>query len=458
MTGHRKWLVDLDERKKSTVRFADNRVIQAEGAGNVVVTKQDGKQAIIYDVLYVPGMKSNLISMGQLLEKGYSVRIVGNLLEVCDAAKKTVIRVPLARNRTFKVSLNNLDTQCFSVAVYTDESWLWHLRMGHLNFRDLSRMSFEKLVSGLPLIKTPIKVCENCWISKQFRTSFSNFTTSRSSEILQVMYSDVCGPFEVPSLGGNKYFLLLVDDFSRKIWIYLLKAKSEVYKIFKEFKVLVEKQSGKVVKVLQTNGGREFVSGEMESFCKEQGIVHEVVAPYTPQHNGVAERRNHTILNMVRSMIKKKNLPHSFWGEAAMTAVYMLNPCPTKWLNSMVPEEAWTGVKPSVKNLKIFGSLCYKHIPDQRRRKLDDKGEPMIFVGYNSIGSYKLYSPKERKVCFSRDVHFEQFRSWYEVVSTTSAEVELNWEEDSHIKTNTQCIEGKSNDRPTRQRRFPSSL
>ena len=196
MTGHRKWLVDLDERKKSTVRFADNRVIQAEGAGNVVVTKQDGKQAIIYDVLYVPGMKSNLISMGQLLEKGYSVRIVGNLLEVCDAAKKTVIRVPLARNRTFKVSLNNLDTQCFSVAVYTDESWLWHLRMGHLNFRDLSRMSFEKLVSGLPLIKTPIKVCENCWISKQFRTSFSNFTTSRSSEILQVMYSDVCGPFE----------------------------------------------------------------------------------------------------------------------------------------------------------------------------------------------------------------------------------------------------------------------
>jgi len=88
------------------------------------------------------------------------------------------------------------------------------------------------------------------------------------------------------------------------MWIYLLKAKSKVYKIFKEFNVLVEKQSGKVVKVLRTDGGGEFVSGEMESFCKEQGIIHEVVAPYTPQHNGVAERRNRTILNMVRSMIK----------------------------------------------------------------------------------------------------------------------------------------------------------
>ena len=184
MTGHREWLVDLDERKKSTVRFSYNRFIQAEGVGNVVVTKQDGKQAIISDVLYVPGMKSNLIIMGQLLEKGYSVRTVDNFLEVWDTTKKTVIRVTLVRNRTFKVSLNNLDTQFFSAVIYTDESWLWHLRMGHLNFKDLSRMSSEKLVSGLPLIKTPIKVYENCWINKQSRTSFSNFITSRSSEIL----------------------------------------------------------------------------------------------------------------------------------------------------------------------------------------------------------------------------------------------------------------------------------
>jgi len=124
MTDYREWLVNLDERKKSTVRFADNMVTQAEGARYVVVTKQDGKQDIISYVLYVLGIKSNLISMGPLLEKGYSVRTIDNLLEVCGAANKIVIRVPLAKNKTFKVSLNNLDTHCFSAAVYIDESWL----------------------------------------------------------------------------------------------------------------------------------------------------------------------------------------------------------------------------------------------------------------------------------------------------------------------------------------------
>ena len=187
-----------------------------------------------------------------------------------------------------------------------------------------------------------------------------------------------------------------------------------MFNIFKDFKAFVEKQSGKCIKILRIDDGGEFTSGELEGFCKEHGIVHEVTAPYIPQHNGIAERRNRTILNMVRSMLKKKNLPHSFWGEAAMTVVHVLNRCPTKRLNSMVPEEAWSGSKPSVKHFRIFGSLCYRHVPDQRRKKLDDKSEPMIFVGYNSTSSYKLYNPKNQQVLFSRDVYFDELSSWGE--------------------------------------------
>ena len=134
--------------------------------------------------------------------------------------------------------------------------------------------------------------------------------------------------------------------------------------------------------------------------------MHEITAPYTPQHNGVAERRNRTILNMVRSMLKSKNLSHEFSGEAAATAVYVLNHCPTKRLEFKVLEEVWTGKKPSIRHFRVFGSLCYRHIPDQKRRKLDDKSEQMIFVCYNSTGSYKLFNPKTRQVVFSRDVHF----------------------------------------------------
>ena len=182
------------------------------------------------------------------------------------------------------------------------------------------------MVSGLPSIVIPKKICDNCLISKQPRTSFSSYIMSKASDVLHVVYSDVCGPFDVPSLGGNRYFVSFVDDLSRKLWLYLIKAKSEVFNIFKGFKALLEKQSEKCIKILRTDGGGEFTFGELEGFCKEHGIIHEVTAPYTPpQHNGIVERRNMTILNMVRSMLKQKNIPHSFSSEAAMTAVHVHN-------------------------------------------------------------------------------------------------------------------------------------
>ncbi|MCH81779.1 hypothetical protein A2U01_0002571 [Trifolium medium] len=142
------------------------------------------------------------------------------------------------------------------------------------------------------------------------------------------------------------------------------------------------------------------------------GIVHEVTAPYTPQHNSLAERRNITILDMARSMLKQKNMPHKFWGEAVNTAAYILNKCPTKKLKLKVPEEAWSSRKPSVKHLKVFGSLCYNHVPDVKRSKLDDKSETMIFIGYHPTGAYKLFNPITNKVVISRDVKVIDSEAW----------------------------------------------
>ncbi|RDX64254.1 hypothetical protein CR513_57211, partial [Mucuna pruriens] len=121
--------------------------------------------------------------------------------------------------------------------------------------------------------------------------------------------------------------------------------------------------------ILRTDGGGEYNSKEFKEFCEAKGIEHEVTAPYTPQHNGLAERRNRTLLDMARCMIKGKGLPNCYWGEAVTTAAYVLNRCPTKRLQSVTPEEAWTGDKPMVNHLRIFGSLSYRHIPDERRRK-----------------------------------------------------------------------------------------
>jgi len=164
------------------------------------------------------------------------------------------------------------------------------------------------------------------------------------------------------------------------ILLYTIKLKSKSLEIFKRFKILVEKENDKSIRILKTDGGGEYTSKDFEAFCTSQGVVHEVTAPYTPQHNELAERRNRTLLNMTRSMIKQKNLPHKFWGEAVTTAAYIINQCPTKKLNLKVPEEAWCGRNPNVKHFKVFGSLCYKHVLDARRSKLEGKSEFMILI------------------------------------------------------------------------------
>jgi len=245
----------------------------------------------------------------------------------------------------------------------------------------------------------------------------------------------VCGPLEVPSLGGNKYFISFVDEFSRKTWLYLIKVKSEAFDMFQKFKVLVEKHSGKSIKVLRNDGGGEYTSKVFEKFCEDNGIVHEVIAPYTPQHNGLAERRSRSLLDMTRSMLKMKKMPNTFWGEAVRTATYILNRCPTKKLDQ-IPEEIWTGSKQSAKHLKVFGSLCYMHILDAKRRKLGDKSEPMILVGYHETGAYRLYHHVNHSILISRDVKIceNEAWDWNKKEKSSSHTVPTTIEEDDQVE------------------------
>lgn len=433
--------------------------------GDVLISKKDGSNALLSDVLFVPGMKSNLVSIGQLVEKGFKLKCEEGVLELFDQQGKRMLKIPLAQNRTFQVDLSVTESQCMSAEILDSDTWLWHLRLGHLNFKGMNMLRSKGMVRGLPSITIPKKVCENCIFSKQPRSSFSSFTHSRSQNLLDVVYSDCCGPFDTPSLGNNKYFVSFVDEFSRKLWLYMLKLKSEVFETFKIFKSMVEKQTGRSIKILRTDGGGEFCSTEMSNYCKEHGIVHEITAPYTPQHNGIAERRNRTVLNMVRSMLRSKQLPHKFWGEATTTAAYVLNRCPTQRLIGMVPEEAWTGRKPSVSHFKVFGSLCFKHVPDQRRKKLDSKSEVMIFVGYNPTGSYRLYDPNAHQIVYSRDVYVDEQRSWKDYTenfSVSRRQVQLSWDNSEVIndpaRFNHDASPAGVRGRPVRNRQQPVRL
>ncbi|CAJ2646460.1 unnamed protein product [Trifolium pratense] len=436
MTGHKNWLIKFDDTKKSKVKLVDGRSIQAEGTRNMVIKRKNGSSAIVENILFVPGMDCNLLSVGQLIEKGFSVSIKNEYFELYDPANMLVLRSPLAKNRTFKTVINNAIVECMKAVSEDKQNWLWHLRFGHLNFKYLNQLASKEMVAGLPKIQMQDKICEGCLAGKQTRNIFKKSLPLRSANVLEVVHSDVCGPFDVKSLGGNRYFITFVDEFSRKLWVYLIQSKDEAFDVFKRFKALVENQCSKRIKILRTDGGGEYTSRRFESFCEENGIEHEVTAPYTPQHNGLAERRNKTILDMARCMVKHRNLPKSFWGEAVSTAVYVLNRCPTKKLKDKVPEEVWSGKKPSVSHFRVFGALCYKHVPEAKRKKQDDRSESMILVGYHVTGAYKLYNPTTKKMIYTRDVIVDEAKSWDWISSSSTSKPLMSLTEDSDSDQN----------------------
>lgn len=457
MTGHREWFVNLDDTVRSKVKFADDSTLTAAGIGKVLIQRKDGLHSYISDVLYVPGMKSNLLSLGQLLEKGYVMEMENKMLKVFDNKKKLILKAPLSKNRTFKIGIQIMEHRCLATSVDKDE-WLWHYRFGHLNFKDLSYLQKSKMVTGLPHIHLPRELCEECLQSKLPRSSFSKHVPTRAKAKLELLFSDVCGPIQEESIGGNRYFVTFIDDFTRKVWVYLLKRKSEVFETFKRFKALVEKQSERKIKMLRSDGGGEYVSDDFREFCEAEGIVHEVTPPYTPQHNGTAERKNRTLLNMIRTMLKGKNLPKCLWGEAAATAAYILNRCPSRRLNGRTPEEAWTGTKPNVMHLKIFGSICYKHVPDQLRRKLDDKAEQLILVGYHSTGGYKLLNPKTMQIMVSRDVVVDEVKEWnWDEAEKRSKQVMFDLSEPAE-RNEVTTVNVDERGRPARVRQPPQRL
>nr|CAD1839746.1 unnamed protein product [Ananas comosus var. bracteatus] len=143
---------------------------------------------------------------------------------------------------------------------------------------------------------------------------------------------------------------------------------------------------------LSQNRRGEYTSKNFDKFCEDEGIHRQLTAAYSPQQNGIAERKNRTIVEMARSMLKEKGLPNEFWAEAVNTAVYIQNRCPTNAVKNKTPLEAWTRTKPMVSHLKIFGCMCYAHIPVEKRKKIDDKSAKCVFVGYsNSTKGYRLY-------------------------------------------------------------------
>ncbi|KAK1593393.1 hypothetical protein QYE76_008217, partial [Lolium multiflorum] len=295
--------------------------------------------------------------------------------------------------------------------------------------------------------------CEACLMGKMTKTPFSGMM-ERATDLLKIIHTDVCGPMSVASRGGYRYVLTFTDDLSRYEYIYFMKHKSKTFEKFKEFQSEVENQRNKKIKFLRSDRGGEYLSYEFGMHLKKCGILSQLTPPGTPQRNGVSERRNRTLLDMVHSMMSLTDLPLSFWSYALETAAFTLNRAPSKSVET-TPYELWFNKKPKLSFLKVWG--CEAYVKKLQPDKLEPKSEKCVFIGYpkETIG-YTFYHRSEGKIFVAKNGTFlekefltKEYRKLYTVPPTPATE-EAN--DNDHETSNEETTEPR---RSTRERATP---
>ena len=387
------------------VLMGNNVPCKVIGRGTVQIKMHDGVIRTLTDVRHVPDLKRNLISLGTLDAQGYKFSAEGGVLKV---TKGALVVMKACRSGNLYTLQGSTVTGAAAVSTSSeaDVTRLWHMRLGHIGEKGLTLLSKRGLLCGQSTGK--MDFCEHCVFGKQKRVSFNSLAVHKTKGTLDYIHSDLWGPSRVFSKGGARYMLTFIDDYSRKVWVYFLKQKSDVFLTFKQWKVLVEKQTGKHIKRLRTDNGLEFCGSEFNEFCKNEGIARHHTVRMTPQQNGVAERMNRTLLERARCMISNAGLTLDFWAEAIATACYIVNRSPCAPLDFKTPEEVWSGTPADYSNLRIFGCPAYMHVNEG---KLEPRAKKCIFLGYASgVKGYRLYcpDPKSPKFVISRDVTFDE--------------------------------------------------
>ena len=385
------------------VRLADDKSLEITGIGDVVLKTTLGTTWKLKDVRYIPDLKKMLISVGQLDEEGHYVNFgnqqwkvtKGNLVIARGHKQGTLYMVEMSADGT------NAAVEDAGV------STLWHQRLGHMSEKGMKMLASKGRIPDLQNVK--IDFCEPCVLGKQKKVTFVKTGQPPKAGKLELIHSDVYGPTKVSSIGGSRFYVTFIDDSTRKVWVYFLKNKSDVFSTFKRFKAAVENETNLKIKCLKSDNGGEYNKTEFIDYCAEHGIRMLKTVPDTPQQNGVAERMNRTLNERAKSMRLHAGLPKMFWADAVNTAAYLINRGPSAPIGFKIPEEEWKGREVSLTHLKVFGCVSYVQIKDADRDKLEAKAKKCTFIGYglDNMG-YRFWDNHSKKVIRSRDVTFNE--------------------------------------------------
>eukprot|EP00731_Ephydatia_muelleri_P037673 Em0533g3a len=377
-------------RQQKKVCLGDGRTLEAFGKGKVIVTmvfkRCERKKVTMYDVLYVPKLACNLFSVRAAAAKGNTVKFDDSGCCIWDRRGNLLGTGSLVEKLYYLDCETTISQEKVSIASgfpVNNKINLWHQRLGHLNEHQLKEMASQDLVKGLHIpCNTRMSFCEKCVEGKMARKPFQSVGEIRTTRKLQLVHSDVCGPMPTESIGGSRYFVTFVDDYSRFCRVYFMKRKSEAFDKFKEFERCSTNECGLSIGIFRSDNGGEYISKEFEKFLLDKGIHHELSAPYSPAQNGVAERINRTLMESARTMMAQAGLSDKYWAEAVVT-------------EKTTPFEKW-------------------------KDKLSKKAEKLRFIGYSlQTKAYRLINDDTGKIIVRRDVIFNESDFQYDSTTGT---------------------------------------
>lgn len=398
----------LRRENGTKIFMADGSSISEDGIGEALLTCENDRGAEqlvrVENVLLVPGLKANLLSVSQLVKNGFIVTFDNNSAYI--SKNKHVMAVADHVNGLFKIRSHSRALMTSTGGHKKDCIHQWHRRLGHRDYQVVAEIVRS---NGLKLDSCGMNErCECCLQSKMARQPFPKTAEKWTTQPLQLIHSDLAGPIDPVSAGGSRYVLTLIDDYSRFTRVFLLQVKSDAAKRIQEYVREMETKYGRKPQIIRSDNGGEFTGHVLREFYRKEGITAQFTVPYTPSQNGVAERKNRSLIEMVRCMINDAGLPRDLWGEAIMTANFLQNRLVSNALpNGKTPFELWSGSPPDYRTLRVFGCYAWVQTPSVKRTKLDHTSRPMIFVGYGGEQKgFRFWDPELQKTVVSRDAVF----------------------------------------------------
>ncbi|GMF59186.1 unnamed protein product [Phytophthora fragariaefolia] len=307
------------------------------------------------------------------------------------------------------------DEVCRTATTSRKEPWvLVHARLVHIPFKRYEQLL--TMADGVPCITEGVAsddVCAGCCMGKMRADDYPRHPEKlvKSTGVLDLVHTDVMGPMQTRTPGGCTFGVTFIDDYSRHVTVYFMKAKSEVLSKFKIYKAAMENATGKTIKRLRSDNGGEYTGKLFKAYLNRNGIKHEKTVPYTPQQNDLAERMNRSLVEMAHCMLYHEGIAKKWWAESVNTAAWIINRIPNS-VNIKTPYEIVNKAKPQLKHLKVFGSLGFAHIPDEKRRILDAKAFRCRFLGYeDGVKGYRVLNVATGKVQIVRTVKFMETTS-----------------------------------------------